>query len=309
MARELWVDKYRPKRIGDYVWRDKSQKNQVQSWIEEGVIPNLLLAGSPGTGKTSLAGVLMNELGIHNSDILKVNASHENKVDDMRTKITYFVQQIPFEGDFRYVLLDEADYLTPNAQAILRGLIEENSRNARFILTCNYVNKIMPAIKSRTQTFVLESLDREEFETKVALILSNEGIDFELETLDNYVLATFPDLRKCIQSLEQNSSNGVLCAPNQNDMSGTEDVFVEMISLFKHGKIRQARELIVGKLSPEQMESVFSFVYQNIGLFPDNVQEDAIVIIRDGLVSHSMVADPEINLSATMVQLAKLMEG
>ena len=130
MAKELWVEKYRPKTIDEYVFKDAAQQRQVQSWIKEGSIPHLLLSGSAGIGKTTLAKVLMNELGIEDFDILEINASRENDVDTVRNKITNFVQMIPF-GPFKVVLLDEADYLSLNSQAILRGLMETYSNTAR----------------------------------------------------------------------------------------------------------------------------------------------------------------------------------
>ena len=137
--KELWVEKYRPKKVEDYVFRDASQKKQVKSWIKEGSIPHLLLSGAAGIGKTTLARVLCNELGIEDFDVLEINASRDNNVETVRDKIINFVQMIPF-GPFKVVLLDEADYLTPNAQAILRGVMETYSSTSRFILTCNYPN-------------------------------------------------------------------------------------------------------------------------------------------------------------------------
>jgi replication factor C small subunit len=142
--KELWVEKYRPKTIEDYVFKDEAQKRQVKAWINEGSIPHLLFSGSAGIGKTTLAKVLLNELNIEDFDVLEINASRENSVDVIRDKITNFVQMIPF-GPFKVVLLDEADYLTLNAQAILRGLMETYSSTSRFILTCNYPNKVIPA--------------------------------------------------------------------------------------------------------------------------------------------------------------------
>ena len=145
--KELWVEKYRPKHIKDYVFKDSDQKSQVQSWVKEGSIPHLLFSGSAGIGKTTLAKVLLNELGIEDYDVLEINASRENNVDTVRDKIINFVQMIPF-GPFKVVLLDEADYLTPNAQAVLRGVMETYSNHSRFILTCNYPNRIIPALHS-----------------------------------------------------------------------------------------------------------------------------------------------------------------
>ena len=133
--KELWTEKYRPRTVGDYVFRDEAQRQQVESWIKSGAIPHLLFSGAPGVGKTTLAKILINELGIDEYDILEINASRENSVDTIREKITGFVQTMPF-GAFKVVLLDEADYISPNGQAALRGVMETYHASARFILTC-----------------------------------------------------------------------------------------------------------------------------------------------------------------------------
>jgi replication factor C small subunit len=171
--KELWVEKYRPGTVDGYVFRDNHQKEQVQSWIKQGTIPHLLFSGNAGIGKTTLAKILFNELEIQDLDILEINASRTNSVEDVRDKIVNFVQMIPF-GDFKVVLLDEADYLSPNAQAALRGVMEEYHTTARFILTCNYPNRIIPALHSRCQGFHIERVDQTEFTARVATILVEE---------------------------------------------------------------------------------------------------------------------------------------
>ena len=300
--KELWVEKYRPKTVDGYVFRDEAQRSQVKTWIKDKTIPHLLFSGNAGIGKTTLAKLLFNELDINDLDILEINASRTNSVDDVRDKIVNFVQMIPF-GDFKVVLLDEADYLSPNAQAALRGVMEEYHSTARFILTCNYPNRIIPAIHSRGQGFHIAKIDQTEFTARVAEILITEGVTPDLDTLDTYVKATYPDLRKCINMVQMNSVDGTLVSPNEGD-TGATDWKLEMVELFKAGKIQEARKLLCGTIRAEEMEDVYRWLYDNVDLFPD--PDTAVLTIKQGLVDHTLVVDPEINLAATLIRLARL---
>src|SRR5210317_2184875 len=303
--KELWVEKYRPKTVDGYVFRDEHQRKQVQQWIKEGTIPHLLFSGDAGIGKTTLAKILFNELELNDLDILEINASRTNSVDDVRDKIINFVQMIPF-GDFKVVLLDEADYLSPNAQAALRGVMEEYHTTARFILTCNYPNRIIPALHSRCQGFHIAKIDQTEFTARVAEILITEGVTPNLDILDTYVKATYPDLRKCINMVQMNCQDGSLLAPHEGD-TGESDWKLDMVELFKEGKIAEARKLLCGTIRPEEMEEVYRWLYDNIELFGSEEQQDqAVLIIKQGLVDHTLVVDPEINLAATLIRLARL---
>ena len=303
--KELWVEKYRPSTLAGYVFRDSHQKEQVQRWIKEGTIPHLLFSGNAGIGKTTLAKILFNELDLNPLDILEINASRTNSVEDVRDKIVNFVQMIPF-GDFKVVLLDEADYLSPNAQAALRGVMEEYHTTARFILTCNYPNRIIPALHSRCQGFHIERVDVTEFTARVAEILITESVEFDIDTLDTFVKATYPDLRKCINMVQMNSLEGKLHTPEKGD-AGEADYKIEMVELFKAGKITEARKLVCGQARPEEMEEIYRWLYDNVAIFGDETKQNrAILHIKQGLVDHTLVSDPEINLAATLIRLADL---
>ena len=249
--------------------------------------------------------MLLNELGIEAYDVLEINASRENRIDDMRDKITNFIQMIPF-GPFKVVLLDEADYLTPASQAILRGLMETYSNHSRFILTCNYPNRIIPALHSRCQGFHINKTDQTEFTARVATILVEENIDFDLDTLDTYVKATYPDLRKCINTVQQNVKENQLVAPKS--IVDASDYKIEMVELFKKGRINDARKLVCGKARPEEMEEIYRWLYDNLDLIAksDENKDQAVVLIKQGLVDHTICADSEINLAATLIKLARL---
>jgi DNA polymerase III delta prime subunit len=303
--KELWVEKYRPKSVDGYVFKDQAQKDQIKSWIKQGTIPHLLLSGSAGIGKTTIAKVLLNELEVQDTDILFANGSKEGRKIEWVDKLIMFCQTMPW-GDFKVVLIDEADYMNiQSVQPALRNLMEEYSTGVRFILTCNYPNKIMPAIHSRCQHMHFEKIDKTEYTARVAEILITENIQFDLDVLDTYVKAYYPDLRKCINTVQLNSQTGAL--ESATATGGSADFHLEMVELFKAGKIQEARKLVCGQAQPEEMEDIYRWLYNNIELFGNEEQQDqAVLIIKQGLVDHALVADPEINLAATLIRLARL---
>jgi replication factor C small subunit len=304
--KELWVEKYRPTTLSEYVFRDDAQKQQVEAWVKSGAIPHLLFSGGAGVGKTTLAKVLLHELDVDFGDVLEINASRERGVDTVRDTVTNFCSTLPF-GEFKYVILDEADYTTPHFQAPLRGVMEQYANSVRFILTCNKPHLIIDAIHSRCQGFHIESLDETDYMVRLGQILSEEGIEIDIDTLELYVKATYPDLRKCINMCQMNSQTGKLLSPHQSESSGP-DYKVKMVELFKAGKITEARKLICSKANAQDYEDIFKFLYRNLEYWGDttDLQDEAILIIRDGLVKHTMCADPEINLAACLVQLNML---
>ena len=301
--KELWTEKYRPSSIGTYVFRDEGQRQQVSGWVQEGALPHLLFSGTPGTGKTTLAKVLLTELEVDDMDILEINASNENNVDTIRNKITNFSSTMPF-GDIKYVLLDEADYITPNGQAALRGVMEMYHTSCRFILTCNYPQRIIPALHSRCQGFHIEKLDITEFTARLAQICIDEGVEVDLDTLDTYVQASYPDLRKSINLVQQNVVDNVLQRPQDGDQAQS-DWMLSAIEMFKAGKYKDARTLICSQARPEEYDDIFKFMYRNLELWGNTEmqQDQAIIIIRNGMAKSSLCADPEINLSATLIEL------
>jgi replication factor C small subunit len=305
--KKLWVEQYRPNTVDGYVFVDDSQREQVQSWINSKSIPHLMLSGSAGTGKTTLAKLLIHELGVQDYDVMYANGSKEARKVEWVDKLISFCQTMPF-GDFKVVLIDEADYMNKDSvQPALRNLMEDYSETVRFILTCNYPHKIIPPIHSRCQGFHVVKTDQTEFTARVATVLVTEEVEFDLDVLDSYVRATYPDLRKCLNLVQLNSQSGQLNPPGSADRSA-RDWKLECVDLFKKGRVREARTMICQNSTPEEAEDIFRWMYDNLNLWGDTPerQDQAIVIIRNGLVNHNSVADVEINLSATLIELGQI---
>lgn len=312
MSQDLWTEKHRPKALEDYVWSSDAQKLTVESWIKERKLPNIMLIGSPGVGKTSLAFMLLDLLDVDKSDIKLLNGCVDNGIDIVRD-LENFVNTMPL-GDYRYVVFDEFDYVTPNAQAGLKNMIEAYSSVARFIFTANEGHRINPAIKSRCQSFDIHAIDRDQYMARIATILVTEGVDLNennLAVLDDYIDVAYPDLRKCINLLQQNCVGGVLKRPSADTAGEASDYMVQAVALFKAGQITEARRVLSSKMAANDYENLYRLMYRNLDWWGDTdaKQNQAIVVIANRLRDHTLVADPEINAAACLCELEMIRNG
>jgi DNA polymerase III delta prime subunit len=308
MPKKLWVEVYRPNTIEDYLFQSEDHKEKFEKFIKDKSIPHLLLKGHRGTGKTTMALILKNELGIKDTDFKVLNASDDNAVDIIRGDVKAFSSTMPV-GDFKIVFLDEADYLTHNAQAALRGMMEKYSETVRFILTCNRPHKIINELKSRCQEFTFKEFNKQEMAIHVFHILKEEGVkNINADIIKSCVVDCYPDMRKLLQTLETNVIDGVLHDPV--DVGDNEKVFVGIIEQLNNGNWLDVREHIVKSIEDSEWDNIYRFLYDNLEQITgfDNIMnwKQGIVIIADHLRFHHQVADPEINFSACMLRLSDI---
>lgn len=307
---QLWVDKYIPASIEQYVWRDSAMRRKFEEYLAEGAMPHVLFSGRAGLGKTSLAKLMLKLLGVPSGDILIIKASNLRRVEELQEKIMGFVQTYPMIENIngiKYILLDEADSLSHLSQKFLRSEMESYSSTARFIFTCNYPQKIEPAILSRCQQFHFEALDMENFIIRVASILDDETVTYDIDHLVEYIDEAYPDLRKCIGLVQKNTIAGTLEQKPKADSRSTDWLF-DAVGLFKSNRHGDARKMIIAQASVDEYPDIFRWMYNNLELWgaTQDQQDDALIIIRDGLYKSSFVGDAEINLSATFAQLMQL---
>lgn len=302
----LWVEKYRPKTIDEYIFHNDAHKKAFTTMIQQKDIPNILLSGVQGSGKTTIARIIISSLGLSEADLLVINASDENNVDVVREKIKNFVTTFGF-NDHKIIHLEECDYMTPNGQAILRVLMEDFSDVARFILTCNYEHKIIPAVRSRCQSFHFKEMNKNHIAEYVAKILIEENVSFDLETLDAYIDVGYPDIRKVVNLVQQNSIDGVL---QKHATANETDYKFEILDLLKKNDWVKIRELLCANVVAEEWENIYKFMYDSLNKSPKFSKrtnwEEGVVVIAEHLEKHAIVADPEINAAAMFIRLGRI---
>jgi len=303
----LWCEKYRPTTLDEYVFHDEGHKKAFSQMVADKTIPHLLLSGVQGSGKTTIAQILIDEIGFESADVLVINASDENSVDHMRDVIKGFISTFAM-GGFKIILMEEADYLSQPAQAVLRKYMEDPISQARFILTCNYDHKIMPALKSRSQHYRFKAGNKNDITEFCAKILISEDITFDLDKLDKYIAVGYPDIRKIVNLLQQNSISGQLMSFVGAAEAG--DYKFALLDLIAADKWDDARHLACTNVAPEEWTAVYRFLYENLdksSKFKNKENwEVGMITIANHLYKNSIVADPEINAAAMFIELSQV---
>ena len=302
--KKLWVEKYRPTTVSEVIMTSESHAKKFNEFVKRGEIPNLLLSGGPGTGKTSVSKALIRDLNIHRNDLLRINCSDE-KIDAIRDKVKAFAMTMPI-GNFKVVQLEEFDNIGIDAQKLLRVLIEDCESITRFIATCNYANQLIPPIRSRFQEFSFSAPALEEVIIRAADILEKENVAFEIDDLEQIVALAYPDFRKVIQLLESSSVNGALKLDTNSDV--VADWKLQLLELLEAGSFQEARKMVCSTASKEELVDVYRFLYMNVhkcNSIKHNLDQ-AFVLIAQYQYQHSFVADTELQIAALFIELSRL---
>jgi DNA polymerase III delta prime subunit len=296
----LWVEKYRPSKLEDYVGNEHL-KNKVEGYLESGDVPHLLLYGKAGTGKTTLAKLIVNSI---ECDYMVINASDENNVDTVRNKVKNFASSMGFKP-MKMIILDEFDYMTPNAQAILRNLMETFSKHCRFILTCNYVEKIIDPIQSRCQTFQIIPPTKKDVAIQISKILKAENIEFDVKDLVPIIDTAYPGIRKVINTCQMNCSKGVLKVDVQNLLEN--DYKIKVVDILKsnddkRNKYMKVRQTIIDSRVMD-FTDLFTLLYDKVDEYAGDNTANVILLLGDGVTKSAQAIDKEIIAAATLIQI------
>ena len=295
---DLFVEKYRPHNLNNFIG-DSTVRDKVQEYITEGTLQNLLLFGPAGTGKTSLAKLIVEQL---EADHLYINASDERGIDTIRDKIVPFASSIGFNG-LKIIILDESDYLTPQAQATLRNVIETFSNSCRFIFTCNYLDRIISPLQSRCVAFGIIPPSKKEVGQHILQICEKEKINYTKEDLGQIIITHYPDIRKILNTVQGSVKGGKLILDSKS-LINTDFENKVVAALKNKAKLNNIRQIIADS-GAQQFESLFRCLYDNVEEYTTNIGE-AIVIISQYQYEYSFVIDKEICVAAMLNKLIKL---
>jgi replication factor C small subunit len=296
----LWVEKYRPDTLDGYVGNEHILQ-KVKIYIENEDVPHLLLYGQAGTGKTTLAKIITNQI---DCDVMYINASDENNVDTVRDKIRGFASSMGFRK-WKVIILDESDYLTPNAQAALRNLMETFSKTTRFILTCNYVEKIIDPIQSRCQTFGITPPSKKEVAMRLKDILDGEGVQYEMSDLAILVNSGYPDIRRVLNAGQRQVIGGKLEIDKASTIQA--NYMDEVLTVLKSDDnlkdtFRNVRQIIADS-KVKDFTPFYRFLYDNVDEYASGKAGNIILKIAEAQYQDASVVDKEINVMAMMLQI------
>lgn len=303
MLQKLWVESYRPQTLDEIIFSSDKERKNFEVIVASGSLPNLLLVGHQGTGKTTLSLALVKEMGVDPADVLKINCSDE-KIDAVRDKVKTFAYTMPM-GKFKVVRLEEMDYLSQDAQALLRSLMEEVGDSCRFIATGNYINKILPAMRSRFQEHTFSAPSRDDALLRMADILVKQQIEFEVDDLEKVVEAGYPDLRKILQLIEGGSRTGKLVIRGDEAI---QDWKLQLLPLLEKDDLEGARALVCKNAAREELVDVYGFLYRNLHRMPilNRKADEAVIKIAQYQYQHQFVNDPELQVAALFIELGAL---
>ncbi len=300
----LWVEKYRPSNLDTYIGNDQL-KSKVKIYLESGDLPHLLLFGKAGTGKTTLAKLLVNNI---DCDYLYINASDENNVETVRSKVKNFASTMGFK-DYKVIILDECDYITPNAQAALRNLMETFSKHCRFILTCNFVERIIDPIQSRCQTFQVIPPNKNDVAKHLHNILTQESVSYEREDLAILVNSGYPDIRRVINGAQRQSVGGKLEIDKQSIVEN--DYKLKLLEILekqdKKSAFNNVRQLMADAKVTD-FADLFRLLYDEVDTYGKGHIAECILIIAKYELSDAQVVDKEINAMAMIIEILQVIK-
>ena len=300
----LWVEKYRPNTLDTYIGNEQL-KDKVKHYLDSGDLPHLLLYGKAGTGKTTLAKLLVNNI---DCDYLYINASDENNVETVRSKVKNFASTMGFK-DYKVIILDECDYITPNAQAALRNLMETFSKHCRFILTCNFVERIIDPIQSRCQSFQVIPPNKNDVAKHLHNILTQEGVGYEREDLGIIVNSGYPDIRRVINGAQRQSIGGRLSIDKQSIVEN--DYKMKLLEILKTQDKKNAFKNIRQLLADAKVTDfadLFRLLYDEVDSYGSGKIADCILIIAKYELSDAQVVDKEINAMAMLIEILSVIK-